>query len=88
MGGDGGGFQIFGVEGEIGGGGGGGEVGGIEAKEGDFGFEVIDLPLELLLRLPGLLVALLARPGLPALVLLPARLAPHSFSHYSSPSLS
>lgn len=51
--------------------------GGPEPEEGDLGLEVVDLGLELLLRLAGLLVTLLARPGVARAVLLAARDAPH-----------
>jgi hypothetical protein len=66
------------VEEEVGVGEGGGVEGrGREAEEVEAGAEVVDLALELLLRLARLLVALLARPGVLLLVLLLARLAPH-----------
>lgn len=75
-----------GVEEDVGGGGGSEGVvvvavhGGVEAEEGDLRFEVLDLPLQLLLGLARLLVALLACASVQLLVLLPARLAPHSRS--------
>ena len=84
VGGDGGGVGAGGriggdgVEEEVGVGEGGGVEGrGREAEEVEAGAEVVDLALELLLRLARLLVALLARPGVLLLVLLLARLAPH-----------
>ena len=56
---------------------------GIEAEEGDLGLELLDLALQLLLRLARLLVALLAGSRVHLLELLSARLAPH----FSLPSL-
>lgn len=57
--------------------GGGIERGRREAQEEKTGAEVVDLALELLLRLAGLLIALLARSGLLLVVHILARLAIH-----------
>jgi len=67
-----------GVEEEVAVGGGRGvEGGGGEAEEEEAGAELVDLPLELLLRLAGLIVALLAGPGVLLVVPFLARMAPH-----------
>ena len=67
-----------GVEEEVAVGGGCGvEGGGREAEEVEAGAELLDLALELLLRLAGLVVALLAGPGILLVVPFLARVAPH-----------
>lgn len=67
-----------GVEEEVAVGGGCGvEGGGWEAEEEEAGAELVDLALELLLRLAGLVVALLAGPGVLLVVPFLARMAPH-----------
>ena len=66
-----------GVEEEVAVGGGRGvEGGGGEAEEEEAGAELVDLPLELL-RLAGLIVTLLAGPGVLLVVPFLARMAPH-----------
>lgn len=52
-------------------------AGGEQAEKIDLGFEFVDLSLELLLRLAGLLVALAARAGVAIAVILLARQALH-----------
>lgn len=52
--------------------------GGVQSEEQDLGFEILDLALQLLLRLAGLLVAFFACPSVQLLELLSARMAPHS----------
>ncbi|CAD6220451.1 unnamed protein product [Miscanthus lutarioriparius] len=67
-----------GVEEEVAVGGGRGVEGGEgEAEEEEAGAELVDLPLELLLRLAGLIVALLEGPGVLLVVPFLARMAPH-----------
>ena len=50
---------------------------GPEPEESNLGLEIIDLALELFLRLVSLIVALLARAGVTCVVVLLARYAPH-----------
>lgn len=74
--GDGGGGIVGGEQNDVGEGSGVKGASG-EFEEGDLGLEVVDLALELLLGLVGLLVALLARAGVTCVVVLQAGYALH-----------